>query len=118
MGEAVGGLTARMGFFALEPDSPRPAPQVQNWGCTKETLSALEGGGAAVWEGGLEKGVRGDTQPKRVAGLWWRSHAELASWLWAVPPGRAGAWVPVQQTSGHSYPQPVPRSPPPHLTSP
>lgn len=27
MGEAVGGLTARMGFFALEPDSPwLPSP--------------------------------------------------------------------------------------------
>lgn len=27
-GEAAGGLTVRMGFFALEPDSPQPAPQV------------------------------------------------------------------------------------------
>lgn len=110
MGEAVGGLTARMRFLALELDSPRPAPRVQNWGCTEETLSALEGGGAAVW-GVLEKGVRGDSQPKRMAGLWWWSHAELPSWLWAVPAGRAGAWVPVQQTSGCSYPQPIPGHP-------
>lgn len=61
--------------------------------------------------GDMEKGVRGDCQPKRMAGLWWRSHAELASWRWAVPARRAGAWVPVQQTTGRSYAQPGPWSP-------
>lgn len=38
MGEAVGGSAARMGFFVPESDSPQTASQVQNLGCTKETL--------------------------------------------------------------------------------
>lgn len=32
----------------------------------------------------------------------------LASWLWAVPAGRAGAWVLVQQSSATPVPSPLP----------
>lgn len=35
----------------------------------------------------------------RMAGLWSRSHAELAGELWAVPAERAGVWVLVQSVS-------------------
>ena len=45
---------------------------------------------------------------RRMAGLWWRSYAELANWPWTVPAGRAGAWVPGQQASSHACPQPPP----------
>lgn len=55
VGEAVGGLTVRMGFFALEPDSPQPAPRAQNRGRTKETLISPCQGGAAVGMGGSGK---------------------------------------------------------------
>lgn len=107
-GEAVGGLTLlEWGSSPWSLTAPGRPPQVQDWGCTKEALSALEGGGAAVW-GGLEKGVRGASQPKRMAGLWWRSHAGLAVGC----AGGAGRCLgPLQRTSGHSYPQPAPAHP-------
>lgn len=69
MGEAVGGLAARMGFFALEPDRPPPAPRFRIWGAPKKHRLARDGGGAAV--GGLS-GKRGTLIPssRRMAGLW------------------------------------------------
>lgn len=51
-----------------------------------------------------------------MAGLWWRSHAELASWLWAVPAGRAGAWVLSSRPPATSVPSLLPDHP--LLTSP
>lgn len=76
MGEAVGGLTARIAFFSLELTTPRWPPD-SDFGVHQRNAAQ------PVTEKGLQLGGLWKTgyivipTSKRMAGLWWQSHAEL-----------------------------------------